>query len=753
MSSSTSISKSLSIWIGVAIMSVGLLTLGIYYFFQESKGTAALDRLSSEYANTIADSLSFSLWNLDSKSITQIAKGYASNTLVVRLSVKDSLGNLMFSYDNTREMEPDHNVSFVVNYEGSEVGSVEISLTDYFLRQQNRHVLIVGVFLILLSFASLFLMTKLLLTRFLREPLTDLKRVALEYSKGNYRNVVPANYYELLEFSRVLEEMGDTIELQMAKLRETEDELRKHKERLEEEVVRRTEELKQSKQRLETILKASPVGIGLVKDRCLHWANEAMYDMIGYEKGSLLKQSASILYPDLNEFERVGLEVYEGVAEKGYGIAETKWARKDGTVFDCTVRVYNLDKDDPSRGQIVAAMDTSEIRQLQLKLKRAEKMETIGTLAGGVAHDLNNILSGIVSYPELLLLDVPDDSPMKKSLEIVKKSGEKAVKIVQDLLTMTRRGVMVTEILDVNRVIQDQLQSPEMEKLLYYHPEVKIVSDFEENMLNIRGSEIHIAKSIMNLISNGAEAMPEGGTVTITTSSQHLDKPVKGYEQIEEGDYIRITVTDTGTGISENDIEKIFEPFYSKKTMGRSGTGLGMAVVWGTVKDHKGYIDVRSADGSGTTIIIYLPVTREELKLNSIGTSLEDVKGRGELVLIIDDVEEQRIVAGDLLQKLGYRVASAASGEEAVEYLKQNGADIVLLDMIMDPGIDGLETYRRIIEVVPGQKAVIASGYSRTERVEELQRLGAGGYVRKPYTIEKIGRALRGELETDKNGT
>ena len=731
-------------------MTVGLLTLGLYYYLQESRGEARMEQFSREYAAIIGESLGISLWNLDGDSITHVAEAYASNSFVVRLAVKDSMSNLMFSYDITQEMPSDHYDTYLVSYKGIKVGIVEISLTDYFIKKQNRQTIIVGVCMIMLSFAALLMMTRFLLNRLLKAPLADLKRMAREYSEGNYRNVeVSIECRELDEFVDVLEEMGGTIESQMERLKETEGKLRRHRDELEEEVARRTEELHQSKQGLEAILKASPVGIGLVKDRCLSWANESMYEMVGYEKGALLNVSARILYPTLEEFERVGQEVYQAIDEKGFSLIETQWIRKNKEVIDCTLRVYNLDANDPSKGQIVAAMDTSEIKQLEKRLQRAERMEAIGTLAGGVAHDLNNILSGVVSYPELLLLEVAEDNPIRKPLEIVKRSGEKAVKIVQDLLTMTRRGVMVTEILNVNKVIEEQLKSPEMEKLLHYHPEVEIVSELNESILNVKGSEIHIAKTVMNLVSNGAEAMPDGGTITVSTSCQYLDKPISGYEQIEEGDYVRITVSDTGTGISENDIEKIFEPFYTKKTMGRSGTGLGMAVVWGTVKDHNGYIDVASVDGGGTTFSLYFPVTRGELKKSTVGSTFDDVRGKGERVLIIDDVEEQRIVAGDLLQKLGYQVDSVSSGEEGIEYLKRNSVDIVLLDMIMEPGIDGLETYRQIIDIVPGQKAVIASGYSRTDRVEELQRLGAGGYVKKPYTIDKIGRAIREELEAD----
>jgi len=383
---------------------------------------------------------------------------------------------------------------------------------------------------------------------------------------------------------------------------------------------------------------------------------------------------------------------------------------------------------------------------LETQLQRAQKMEAIGTLAGGVAHDLNNILGGLVSYPELLLLQLPLDSPLRKSILTIQKSGEKAAAVVQDLLTLARRGVVTSEVVNLNDVVYDYLESPEHENLQEYHPGTQIETHLEKDLLNILGSPTHLSKTIMNLISNAAEAMPEGGALTVSTENRYIDRPIKGYDDVLEGDYVILTVSDIGTGISPDDIEKIFEPFYTKKKMGRSGTGLGMAVVWGTVKDHKGYIHVQSTEGKGTTFTLYFPVTRKSIEERS-EISLKDYMGKGEAILVVDDVEEQRNIASSMLRELGYSVVSVPGGEEAVEYLKTNRVHLLLLDMIMDPGMDGLDTYKKILQIHPGQKAIIASGFSETDRVKEVQSLGAGAYIRKPLLLEKVGVAVKEELE------
>lgn len=384
--------------------------------------------------------------------------------------------------------------------------------------------------------------------------------------------------------------------------------------------------------------------------------------------------------------------------------------------------------------------------KLETQLQRAQKMEAIGTLAGGVAHDLNNILSGLVSYPELLLMELPDDSPLRKPILTIQKSGENAASVVNDLLTLARRGVAVTEVLNLNTIISDYLQSPEFEKLKLDHSEFRVATELEENLLNIAGSSIHLTKTVMNLVSNAVEAMPAGGDIHIKTENSYVDQPVRGYDTIEEGDYVVFSVSDGGVGISSEDIDRIFEPFYTKKIMGRSGTGLGMAVVWGTVKDHKGYIDVRSIEDHGTTFTIYFPVTRQELPRDTVPFSIDKYKGNGESILIVDDIQEQREIASGMLTILGYNVASVRSGEQALQFLKKNHVDVLVLDMIMDPGMDGLDTYRQALEINPGQKTVIASGFSETERVKEAQKLGAGAYVKKPYTMEKLGLAVKEEL-------
>ena len=385
-------------------------------------------------------------------------------------------------------------------------------------------------------------------------------------------------------------------------------------------------------------------------------------------------------------------------------------------------------------------------RELESQLQRAQKMESLGTLAGGVAHDLNNILSGIVSYPDLLLTEIPEENPLRSALLTIKTSGEKAAAIVQDLLTLARRGVAVSEVLDLNAIISAYLESAEFGKLETDHPLAEFDICLSDHLSHVMGSPVHLSKTVMNLVNNAVEAMPDGGTIGITTGNRDIRHPHNGFMTIAPGRYATVKIVDTGTGIASEDMERIFEPFYTKKVMGRSGTGLGMAVVWGTVQDHHGFIDIQSAEGKGTTLTLFFPSTDQPVDIEGKDAPLAGYRGNGELIVVVDDMAEQREIAAKMLARLGYTVKTLPSGEEAVRYMQGHSADLLILDMIMDSGIDGLETYRRILRTHPGQNAIITSGFSETAQVEELQQLGGGQYIRKPYHLQDIGLAVKKAL-------
>lgn len=387
-------------------------------------------------------------------------------------------------------------------------------------------------------------------------------------------------------------------------------------------------------------------------------------------------------------------------------------------------------------------------RSLQDKLERAQRMESLAVLAGGVAHDLNNMLGPVVGYSELLLMVIPPDSKEATQLKRILKAASDAGAVIQDLLTLARRGRYERKPINLNEVIGSFLESTGHSRLLERHPGVEVKANLSDQISLILGSRTHLEKVLMNLVANGCEAMPDGGALTVETEERSLETLLSGTARIDKGSYVLLRVRDRGRGIDSRDLPRIFEPYFSKKQLGHSGSGLGLSVVYGVVKDHGGYYDVFSEVGKGTEFVMYFPVCGEAAERPE---PVEVVTAAGgESVLIVDDDENQREMARDMITTLGYEVHVCESGRKAVQFLTGRSVDVLVLDMIMEPDFDGLATYREALRVNPGQRAIIVTGYSASENVQEAQRLGAGACLKKPYTLDSIGRALRTELDTVK---
>jgi PAS domain S-box-containing protein len=326
---------------------------------------------------------------------------------------------------------------------------------------------------------------------------------------------------------------------------------------------------------------------------------KAMLGYADYEVGDTLDEwdirvhpeDKAAVYADLERHFRRETETYQNEHRVLCKDGSYKWILDRGKVIEWTEdgrprRVIGSHTDITERKRA-----EEENRALAERLHQAEKMEALGQLAGGVAHDLNNVLGVLSGYSELLLMEIPEGSRSRGHAEKILQSTEKGAAIIQDLLTLARRGVTASDVINLNGIVSDFLKTPVFEKMKDYNPRVTFRTECDKELLNIKGSPVHLEKTLINLVSNAAESISGKGEVTIRTESRYLDKPLRGYDEVKEGDYAVLTVSDTGMGIPAENREKIFEPFYTKKTMGRSGTGLGLAIVWGTVKDHNGYVD------------------------------------------------------------------------------------------------------------------------------------------------------------------
>jgi PAS domain S-box-containing protein len=507
-------------------------------------------------------------------------------------------------------------------------------------------------------------------------------------------------------------------------------------------------ELRVSEVRYRTLYDNSSDGISIIGlDGRFSSANKQVCDLLGYTEEELKIIRPEDIYVKGSRGAIKAL--FKKTFETGSADLEAEQVTRSGDRIPVEIRAQLIVVDNEDailctcREITERKKQEEENRNLQELLHRASKMKAIGLMAGGIAHDLNNILAGVTGYPELMLLGLPPDSKLRKPLKAVLHSGRRASAVVTELLTMARGVASVKKPHDCNNLIEEFLATPEAIKITEDYPNVQIITRLGKDTGSITCSPIHIQKCIMNLLFNAVEVAKDKtrSWVEIVTDRPSLSADVLDNLNLSPGDYVRIFIKDNGSGISKQDIEKIFEPFYSKKILGRSGTGLGLTVVWNVVHEHHGAVRVESS-GQGTTFTIYLPATNKtELETADDSTPWEG-QSAGH-ILVVDDEPQLRDIASAMLATFGYTTKTVNSGEEAIAVMQKETFDLVLIDMMMEPGMNGRQTYEKIIKITPGQKALIVSGYSKNDEVTRALALGAGGFIKKPYSMSELLRAVQ----------
>jgi two-component system cell cycle sensor histidine kinase/response regulator CckA len=380
--------------------------------------------------------------------------------------------------------------------------------------------------------------------------------------------------------------------------------------------------------------------------------------------------------------------------------------------------------------------------RLQAQLQHAQRMESIGTLAGGMAHNFNNLLMGIQGNASLMLLETDSSHPNYERLESIEKSVQSGSKLTSQLLGYAREGRYEIRPISLNQLVKETSNTLGNTK-----KEITVHRALAKDLFGIKADQGQIEQVLLNLYVNAADAMPGGGDLFLKTMNV-TDKDITGkpYEA-KPGNYVLVSVTDTGVGMDKKTIERIFDPFFTTKGLAK-GTGLGLASVYGIIKAHGGYIDVDSEKGQGTTFSIYLPATEKEVK-EERQLSGELLKGKG-TVLLVDDEDMVLDAAEQMLRKLGYEVLLTEGGREALELYKKNQdrIDMVLLDMVM-PGMGGGEAYDRMKEINPKVKVLLSSGYSIDGQAEEILQRGCNAFIQKPFNLEQLSQRTREILEKE----
>ena len=501
------------------------------------------------------------------------------------------------------------------------------------------------------------------------------------------------------------------------------------------------EALKESEEKHRALFECSAEGILIadIETKRFKYANPAICEMLRYTQEELEAMGVADIHAE-DGLEYVVSE-FEAQARGEKTLAQDiPCLRKDGMIIyaDISTARVTIDGRECNVGFFTDITETRRLRELE---SRAKRLEMAGKIAGQVAHDFNNLLSPVMAYPELIRSELPKNHHALAYLSSIETAAGQIAEINQQLLTLGRRGHYNLRPLNINEVVLRAVQ--ELEPL----PDTLVCeTSLAEDLMNILGGNAQIYRVITNLLHNACDAMQDIGTISIKTENYYADDVAIAYCRVPKGEYVKLTITDTGCGIPDDIIQKIFDPFFtSKVTDKKRGSGLGMSVVDAVVKDHGGYIDMSTKVGEGTSFYLYFPVTRESIEEQDSGK----ISGGSETILVVDDDEMQRDVSSQLLKKLGYNVTVVESGEKATEFLKENPQDLLVLDMVMPAGIDGTETYRKVLMINPAQKAVIVSGYSETERVLEAQKLGAGAFVKKPLTLQGIAAAVRKELDRE----
>jgi signal transduction histidine kinase len=450
------------------------------------------------------------------------------------------------------------------------------------------------------------------------------------------------------------------------------------------------------------------------------------------------------------ENSRKGREAFRSVHDTGHVIEAFEWCitRKDGVKRNVEASVSLVrDSNGLPAGFRGILHDVTERKlaeeernQLSLQLRQAQKMEALGTLAGGIAHNFNNLLMGIQGYASLMLLEAAEDPPQRKMLESIQKQVQSGARLTTQLLGYAREGKFTVQPFQLNDLMQETATTFGATR-----KDIMVTVDPAPDLPPILGDNGQIEQILMNLLINAADAMPRGGEVILRTRSVTPDvMSEKPYEPKAER-YVLLSVQDDGLGMDRETRDRIFEPFFTTKGL-VNGTGLGLASVYGIVKAHGGYIDVESEPGEGATFSVFLPATRAS---DSAPPPPRDpARGGRETILLVDDEAIILEVGGRMLRQLGYHVLAAESGAEALEVYRSHNAPIhlVIFDMIM-PGMSGNELFEGIRRIDPGVRALLSSGYGLNNQAREILDSGCAGFIQKPFDLRELSRKVRELLE------
>ena len=507
------------------------------------------------------------------------------------------------------------------------------------------------------------------------------------------------------------------------------------------------EKLKTSEELNRGIVINAPIGIVyLDKMGEISYLNQSMANLLGMgsdSKDTMLDQNFyKILHLSDDDMKEISHKISAGESFKG---KEVKFITLKGD--ERIMEIHAAPKFGASgelAGSILMCLDLTNYKEMELHLRQAQKMEAIGTLAGGIAHDFNNLLTGIMGNVELALMTMDESHPLRENLQRMQKSAMRATELTAQLLAFGRRRMEQPKVVNLNGAIDEAVE------LLHrtIDPRIEILCQKDPNLWVVKADEGQINQVLLNMLVNATDAMPDGGKLYVKSGNTVIEEAYcKVNTEANPGEHIKLTIEDTGFGIRPENLEKIFDPFFTTKEPGK-GTGLGLAMVYGIIKGHNGWIEVESEVGRGTVFKIFLPRVREVLGSEKTKKHEDVLIGGSETILVVDDEDMVRNLGETILKQFGYKVFTAVDGFNAIEMFEKqrDKIELVILDMTM-PRKSGRDTLRELLERKKDLKIIISSGYSKGGPVEELLEMGAKGFVQKPYRLSQLLKIVREILD------
>ncbi len=518
------------------------------------------------------------------------------------------------------------------------------------------------------------------------------------------------------------------------------------------------EKLKLSEEKYRALFEFAPDGIVIsTKDGKIVSYNQSFLNIFGLSERDIEKLNMKELYLQ----STIRDEIMKELHKKGYVQNREVFLKKGNEqmpalislkLIRCQALSSEICTDNPEQMLVENIIrDISVQKKMEQQLIQAQKMESIGVLAGGVAHDFNNLLAGVLGYAELIKAHIDSisggedkENPIYRYAEMIEKSANRASDLTQKLLAFARRSEFQVESVNLNEIIEEvvDILSRTIEKTII------IKKELEPNLDLVEADPSQMNQALLNICINARDAMPNGGILKIKTFNTHLERKffITG-DTSRPGNYVAVEISDTGLGIDKSIIHRIFEPFFTTKGKTK-GTGLGLSMVYGIVRKHGGYIDVKSELGHGSVFTIYLPVCegKTRQRKEEICKKADLDKGRGR-ILVVDDEEIVRELAKEILTQRGYEVILAEDGIEGISLYQRNKIDLVILDMVM-PKKTGQEVFEELKKIDPDVRVVIATGYSIEQQAQEMLSKGALGLVKKPYQIEELLTIVKKALQT-----